>query len=119
MLVIDTMDLDLIKFFLCADTSTQHADVMSKLQAVTRGGDTPLHIAAGVKMKSSREKQKLLRILIRHGADANAKNNVNEVPKDIATNEVVIILNEEHYTISLGNFVLNFVCVHQVIFTPC
>ncbi|XP_048772250.2 poly [ADP-ribose] polymerase tankyrase-1-like isoform X2 [Ostrea edulis] len=88
MLVIDTMDLDLIKFFLCADTSTQHADVMSKLQAVTRGGDTPLHIAAGVKMKSSREKQKLLRILIRHGADANAKNNVNEVPKDIATNEV-------------------------------
>lgn len=89
MLVIDTMDLDLIKFFLCAETPSQHADVVSKLQAVTRGGDTPLHIAAGVRMESSAEKQKLLRIMIQRGADADAKNNINEVPRDIATNEVV------------------------------
>lgn len=89
MLVIDTMDLDLIKFFLCAETPSQHADVVSKLQAVTRGGDTPLHIAAGVRMESSVEKQKLLRIMIQRGADADAKNNINEVPRDIATNEVV------------------------------
>lgn len=88
MLVIDTMDLDLIKFFLCAETPSQHADVVSKLQAVTRGGDTPLHIAAGVRMESSVEKQKLLRIMIQRGADADAKNNINEVPRDIATNEV-------------------------------
>lgn len=88
MLAIDTMDLDLIKFFLCAETPSQHADVVSKLQAVTRGGDTPLHIAAGVRMESSVEKQKLLRIMIQRGADADAKNNINEVPRDIATNEV-------------------------------
>lgn len=92
MLAIDTMDLDLIKFFLCAETPSQHADVVSKLQAVTRGGDTPLHIAAGVRMESSVEKQKLLRIMIQRGADADAKNNINEVPRDIATNEVVNIL---------------------------
>nr|XP_022326567.1 nuclear factor NF-kappa-B p100 subunit-like isoform X2 [Crassostrea virginica] len=88
MLVIDTMDLDLIKFFLCAETPSQHADVVSKLQAVTRAGDTPLHIAAGVRMENNVEKKKLLRIMIQRGADADAKNNINEVPRDIATNEV-------------------------------
>ncbi|KAK3107292.1 hypothetical protein FSP39_011244 [Pinctada imbricata] len=88
MLAIETRDIDLIKLFLDAEDSTKQAFIHDRLQAITRGGDTPLHIAAGVNMKR-KEKMKLLRILVRSGADSNAENNCKELPEEIATRELI------------------------------
>ena len=90
MLAIETLDIDLIKLFLHAEDSSKQADIHDKLQAVTRGGDTPLHIAAGVKMNRN-EKKKLLRILVKSGADSNAENNCKELPEFIASRDLVSV----------------------------
>ncbi|KAL5020581.1 hypothetical protein ScPMuIL_003473 [Solemya velum] len=55
--------------------------------AKTRSGNTCLHIAAGlIKMKGT-EKSKLFRLLVRHGADNDLRNNEDIRPSDLAGQE--------------------------------
>ncbi|WAR04228.1 hypothetical protein MAR_019597 [Mya arenaria] len=53
----------------------------------TRGGDTCLHLAAGLSRLESQQKVVLLRMLVTNGANGSIPNNVKEYPKDFARHE--------------------------------
>ena len=85
MMVIETRDLQLIQQFLDKFSAEKRRKM---LQDQTRGGDTCLHLAAGLSRIESSQKIILLRLLVTNGANGNIANNVKEFPKDFARFEV-------------------------------
>lgn len=85
MLAIETADFQLVKDFLASMPGND--TVRWALQEVTRAGDTPLHLAAGLRL-CPEQKARMIRFLVRQGANTNAENNIKELPEDVATKEV-------------------------------
>lgn len=88
-MVIETRDLQLIQEFLEKFPAEKRRRM---LQEQTRGGDTCLHLAAGLSKVESSQKVILLRLLVTNGANGNIANNVKEFPKDFARYEVSFFL---------------------------
>lgn len=85
MLAIETADFQLVKKFLASLPGND--TVRWALQEVTRAGDTPLHLAAGLRL-CPEQKARMIRYLVRQGANTDAENNIKELPEDVATKEV-------------------------------
>ncbi|XP_052806938.1 nuclear factor NF-kappa-B p100 subunit-like [Mya arenaria] len=84
MMAVETRDLDLITDFLAGFPAERRRKM---LQEQTRGGDTCLHLAAGLSRLESQQKVVLLRMLVTNGANGSIPNNVKEYPKDFARHE--------------------------------
>lgn len=89
MMVVETRDLPLIQEFLEKFPADKRRRM---LQDQTRGGDTCLHLAAGLSRIESSQKVMLLRLLVTNGANGNIANNVKEFPKDFARYEVCLYM---------------------------